>query len=135
MTDKAAGAKADAGKELSKEEQAAQEAAAREEAKKSSVVWQETNKYKKPIMGGMAKEFAQQAFTTKDGKQLQLYPQDQDDSEGSGSQEELPDGTIIKKKKKEKKRKRGDKYSKYAIKETNEKNIDMRDLYTEDPSK
>jgi hypothetical protein len=47
----------------------------------------------------------------------------------------LEDGTVVKKKKKEKKRKRGDKYSKYALKESNEKNIDMRDLYTEDPSK
>ena len=42
---------------------------------------------------------------------------------------------MVKKKKKEKKRKRGDKYSKYALKESNEKNIDMRDLYTDDPSK
>ena len=42
---------------------------------------------------------------------------------------------VVKKKKKDKKRKRGDKYSKYAIKETNEKNIDMRDLYVDDPSK
>lgn len=42
---------------------------------------------------------------------------------------------VVKKKKKEKKRKRGDKYGKYAMKESNEKNIDMRDLYTDDPSK
>ena len=45
------------------------------------------------------------------------------------------DGTVVKKPKKEKKRRRGDKYSKYAVKETDQKNIDMRDLYTKDPSK
>jgi hypothetical protein len=70
MTDKAGGKAVDPPKEQTKEEKAAAEAAAREDAKKSSVVWQNANQYKKPIMGGMAKEFAQQAFTTKDGKEL-----------------------------------------------------------------
>ena len=83
----------------------------------------------------MSQEFAQQAFTTKAGKELQLYPQEGDDSGAEDEEEVLEDGTRVKKKKKEKKRKRGDKYSKYALKESNEKNIDMRDLYTEDPSK
>lgn len=86
-------------------------------------------------MNGMAKEFAQQAFTTKDGKELQICPpQDQDDSEGEASTEVLEDGTVVKKKKGEKKRKRGDR-QKYKHKESNAKEIDMRDLYTEDPSK
>jgi len=61
-------------KEPTKEEIAAQEAARKEEAKKNSVVYQETNRYEKPIMGKMSQNFAQMAFTTKDGKDLQLYP-------------------------------------------------------------
>ena len=56
MTDKAK--PQDAAKEMTKEEKAAAEAAAREESKKNSIVWQEANQYTKPIMGGMAKEFA-----------------------------------------------------------------------------
>ena len=60
---------------------------------------------------------------------------DQDDSDAENSNQDQDDDMVVKKKKKEKKRKRGDKYSKYAMKESNEKNIDMRDLYTDDPSK
>lgn len=77
MTDKAGAGKvaidvaADAAKEA---EKAAAEAAALEESKKKSKVFQEAQNYKIPIMGGMAKEFAQNAFTTKQGKELQIYP-------------------------------------------------------------
>lgn len=95
---------------------------------------QATNFDKKPYLAGMAKEYAQNAYVTKAGNDLQIAPQDQDDSDEQNSNEGDGDD-MPKKKKKEKKRKRGDKYSKYAMKESKEKNIDMRDLYTEDPSK
>ena len=123
MTDKAAG------KDQANAEQAAQD------AKAASRVRQEANQHDRATLGSMAKEFAQQAYTTKEGNELQLHPQDGDDSEQEGETEVREDGTVVKKPKKEKKRRRGDKYSKYAVKESNEKNIDMRDLYTEDPSK
>ena len=49
---------------------------------------------------------------------MQLHPQDGDDSEQEGETEVREDGTVVKKAKKEKKRRRGDKYSKYAVKES-----------------
>ena len=65
-------------------------------------------------MNMMVKEFAQQAYTTKDGKDLAIYPPSENETDGSGSEEEQPDGSIIKKKRdknEKKKRKRGDKYN------------------------
>ena len=78
MTDKAGGAQkptTNLNPEPNKEaDKAAAEAAALEEAKKNSIVMKEAKNYKTPIMGGMAKEFAQNAFTTKQGKELAIYP-------------------------------------------------------------
>jgi len=73
MTDKA-GAKTttDAAKDAGADvEKAAKEAAALEEAKKNSKVMQQAQNFeKKPFMAGMAKEFAQNAYTTKAGNEL-----------------------------------------------------------------
>jgi hypothetical protein len=52
-------------------DKAAAEKAAKEAAEKAaqpvSEIQTQVNQYKKPIMGGVSKDFAQNAFTTKEG--------------------------------------------------------------------
>ena len=71
MTDKGAKPTTDVSNAGADAEKAAKEAAALEEAKKNSRVMKEAQNFeRKPFMAGMAKEFAQNAYTTKAGNEL-----------------------------------------------------------------
>jgi|DEB0MinimDraft_12_1074336.scaffolds.fasta_scaffold13860_1 hypothetical protein len=65
--------------------QAEEEAKIAEERKRAidnSVVMKPGDTNKKPVLDNMVKNFSQQAFISKEGKGLQLYPQSDSDSEG-----------------------------------------------------